>query len=435
VNLRNLAAKLLGSAVVVTAGFTALSAGRTQAVAYPITQAAPDQYPYVVDVSYNPQPGVNAPEFRCTGALIDRYFVLTAAHCVSEEGLEPEQILIGRGGRNRNEMSNYGVIGIAIHPRYTVPMTNAEVGLPHDLALLHLAEPVEGPYLTLTTKNDKTLLSGKKGLRFYGWGEDQNQRSSDLLGVTRQLDMSRSARKWFPDFNPKLQIAAGWRLKGENLYSAPCFGDSGGPLVGFAKGGAPRLLGVVSYGAASCRTSAPVVYTRVSAYLSWITSTRQELALKAQDTALLYTAEDDLSDATGVWQAAEIVSGGVAADRTTTVFLVETLIKPWTNFDYRAQAVIESYTTDEQHYMDASGLYDGDGNLLCAATAGERSGDGGYGSVYYVLGVSTECLRGAVGTTFDASIWLHAVSSGVYGSDKSSDGVLVEFVIVPALGS
>jgi trypsin len=434
VKLHPLTAKLLGCIIATAGSLVAFNAGHVHAVAYPIAQAEPEEYPYVVDVSYNPQPGVNAPEFRCTGALIARYFVLTAAHCVSDDGLEPEQILIGRGGRNRNELSNYGVIGIAVHPRYTVPQTNDEVGLPHDLALLHLAEPVEGPYLSLTTKNDKALLSGKNGLRFYGWGEDQNQRMSDLLGVTRQLDMSRSAKRWFPDFNPRLQIAAGWKIKGENLYSAPCFGDSGGPLVGFAKGGAPRLLGVVSYGATSCRTSAPVVYTRVSAYLPWIASARQDLAMKANKTALLYTAKDDFSDATGIWQAAEVVSGGVAADRAATVFLVETLSEPWTEFDYRAQAVIESYTTESLHYVDSDGLYDEEGNVLCTATTEERSGEGLYDSTYYIVGVDTTCLREAVGTTFDASIWLYADSSGIYNQGTSSDGVRVEFVIVPALG-
>lgn len=429
-HLKNIRKILTASTIAALMLITAAPAAPLTAVAYPITRATPTEYPYVVSILHNPAPGVYAPEFRCSGALIDRYFVVTAAHCVSDENLQPEQLLVGHGGESHDSMSSYGVIGFAIHPRYTVAVTNQDVALPHDLALVHLAEPIEGPYLQLTGQNDKGLLKGKNGLRFYGWGEDQNGRTSPLLGVTRQTDMSRSGKRWYISFNPKLQIAAGWKIRGENLYSIPCYGDSGGPLVGFAKGKSPRLLGIVSYGAESCRTAAPVVYTRISAYLSWLKEARTALAATAAATRLIYISDDALGDATGSWQAAELASGAVTADGEYTVLFAEMLTENWSDFAYEMHAVLESYTNDGTFEADGTGLYDEEGALLCPAssTYGKEDGTG-----YHGLWIATTCLVEAVGTTFDASIWLRSASTSVYLPGESEDGVRVEYVIAPKL--
>ena len=49
-------------------------------------------------------------------------------------------------------------------------------------------------------------------------------------------------------------------------------GDSGGPLV-LLINGVYNLVGVVSFGhAAGCELNHPVVYNRVTNYLSWISS-------------------------------------------------------------------------------------------------------------------------------------------------------------------
>ena len=60
------------------------------------------------------------------------------------------------------------------------------------------------------------------------------------------------------------------RLCGYSLGSSVCFGDSGGPLT-VNVNGKHVIVGVASYlGGNSCKTDNANVYTRVSAFLTWI---------------------------------------------------------------------------------------------------------------------------------------------------------------------
>ena len=59
------------------------------------------------------------------------------------------------------------------------------------------------------------------------------------------------------------------------LGKTGCNGDSGGPL--FMRAGGEEtpwyLIGIISFGSIGCaRSNDPTVYTRVSAYVDWISS-------------------------------------------------------------------------------------------------------------------------------------------------------------------
>lgn len=66
------------------------------------------------------------------------------------------------------------------------------------------------------------------------------------------------------------QICAGYMEGGKDT----CQGDSGGPLfLPATEKSLPVLVGVVSFGAGCAKENAPGVYTRISSFNEWITST------------------------------------------------------------------------------------------------------------------------------------------------------------------
>ena len=198
-------------------------------------------------------------EFYCSGIAIGAQWVLTAAHCVKDL---PGNIIVQHGA---DDLASDGLLlatdSAVYHQRYS------SKSLQNDIGLIHTTAPMPGPFAKLSPSKDAPLVTSKKGMWLLGWGEDQNGDTGEL-GVTRQYDQTPNAKKYFKNFNPATMIAAGYYFKSERQWSGGCYGDSGGPLVTDQK--PMTLVGIVSYGAESCTTKAPTVYTRVSYYLAWI---------------------------------------------------------------------------------------------------------------------------------------------------------------------
>lgn len=103
-----------------------------------------------------------------------------------------------------------------------------------------------------------------------GWGLTENGTGSDvLMEATIQMQNRRTCSQSFLREIKQTQLCVG------DTASDSCKGDSGGPLSYPAEYlNRQRFVqfGIVSYGARSCGSGYPGVYTKVSSFMPWITN-------------------------------------------------------------------------------------------------------------------------------------------------------------------
>ena len=243
------------------------------------TDARPGSAPW--QVSLQGERGDRRYHF-CGGSLIAPSWVLTAAHCVEEDGevLDPDDLFVVHGTREVfSDGERRAVARIALHPEYR---PSGQRGQRNDIALLRMAEPFSAPRSQMVQLQSPQLdrafgFPGSCAV-VTGWGR---------LDVT-DPGRARSERRSYPDRLQAVdlpivdnatcaevystsQITAGEVCAGyEQRSASTCFGDSGGPLV--VPGGPTgwTQIGVVSRGRGCGQPRAYSIFTRVSHYVDWI---------------------------------------------------------------------------------------------------------------------------------------------------------------------
>ncbi|EDW75495.1 uncharacterized protein Dwil_GK23887 [Drosophila willistoni] len=226
------------------------------------TEAEPHSAPYIVSLATN----FAKHSHICGGTIINKDWIVTAAHCISN----PVNMSAIAGLHTRaevDELTQQRLIDFGrVHEQYT-----GGVG-PYDIALLHVSEPfIFNEWVspaTLPTREEKH--NGETHL--YGWGQPKSYvltAAKTLQTVTTEIVNFSECKEALPDTAPLVE---------SNICSASleqsisaCNGDSGGPLVVEQENAASELIGVVSWGYIPCGlANLPSVYTRVSAYVDWI---------------------------------------------------------------------------------------------------------------------------------------------------------------------
>ncbi|KAJ2950423.1 hypothetical protein O0L34_g8665 [Tuta absoluta] len=199
--------------------------------------------------------------FQCGGSIINRYYILTAAHCLADI----EKAYIRAGSTEANSGGTmYTSTDLRQHPLYNSGTSD------YDAGLIRLSEPIQ-----INNTNTKTVRLARSGssvpagqdVLVSGWGttSENGNVSTNLMAAKIPVVSNTECNKDYNGGITSRMFCAGAPEGGKDS----CQGDSGGPAVGDSDG---IQKGIVSFGVGCARQGYPGVYARIAnpTIRSWI---------------------------------------------------------------------------------------------------------------------------------------------------------------------
>ncbi|KAL5284191.1 hypothetical protein ACFFRR_006455 [Megaselia abdita] len=217
------------------------------------------QFPYQAFLQLNNEEGKI---FRCGGSIIDKNWIVTAAHCTI--GMAGAYVIVGMVQvDNKTQGTKYVSDKLVTNENFD------HATLENDVALLHFPQDIQfnenvAP-INLPTDKNEDLVGKKFIVSGYGHlGRDKPKANTLQYTELSVLDDSKCEKIYNHEKFDGTKICA----KGEGGKST-CGGDSGGPLAKYEKDN-KTLMGLVSFGKGSCEGHNPEGFTKVVEYTDWI---------------------------------------------------------------------------------------------------------------------------------------------------------------------
>uniref|UniRef100_A0A8C5PE27 Peptidase S1 domain-containing protein n=1 Tax=Leptobrachium leishanense TaxID=445787 RepID=A0A8C5PE27_9ANUR len=234
--------------------------------------AVAHSWPWQVSLQYEKEAGVYV--HTCGGALINEFWVLTAAHCILP--CRKYRIVLGEHSLSGTGevVQTFPVLDGDIHIHNDWPRGCLSCG--NDIALIKLSAAAtinKRVQLACLPGEDDTLTKNYQCF-ITGW-EQSTPDVSEPVSVSDELQQALltfetfagcTRKAWWGNYVKNTMICAGINGK------SSCIGDSGGPLNCRKNDGKWVLHGITSFfSSEGCDTAnKPTVFTRVSAFIIWI---------------------------------------------------------------------------------------------------------------------------------------------------------------------
>ncbi|KAJ2951788.1 hypothetical protein O0L34_g13953 [Tuta absoluta] len=232
-------------------------------------------HPWVARIGFTRQDG--KVRFACSGSIIDKRVVLTAAHCAlaKPDGYKLSTVVVGEWDTARSPDCNdmfcaptpqaIEVKNVIVHPGYEQKIFR------HDIAMVVLMEDIK---YTVTAApiclSDFPEIKIDERAVLVGWGKLSGQ--NNVMSRQQQLEVPLVPLELCEQiFGSSVPINEGQLCAGGEEGRDACSGFGGAPLMIY-KDGQFVQIGIVSFGSENCGSEGvPSVYTNIAHYSRWIT--------------------------------------------------------------------------------------------------------------------------------------------------------------------
>ncbi|KAF2896511.1 hypothetical protein ILUMI_09660 [Ignelater luminosus] len=243
------------------------------------------EFPWMALLNY--RLATSGTDFRCTGTVINDWYILTAAHClITSPTLQLISVRVGEhtintdpdcedGFGNRycaDPVQDFEVAEVIPHPEFDSKTFENDIGLIRLAHRINTTVYSVHPICLPTTETVRYRNFENTNVTVTGWGiTDTGRKSDELLYATVPVVSEEQCRNAYQQRQvvvTRKQICTG-DVNGDDF----CHGDSGGPLemVTYHNYRVKMIeYGVVSFGPGTCGQGFPGVYTRVDYYMDWI---------------------------------------------------------------------------------------------------------------------------------------------------------------------